>query len=232
MGPVMSEALVSAPPAQRSAPRFDLSGGGLCLDFANTWEDRARPEGDKLDGYDDLLAFARQAGLLSPRASARLAERARVRPDEAEAAFRTACALRESIYRIFSARADGGSAPEEDLERINRALPDALVGMRVERVERPGTGEPEPSEDEPTYVWSRCDASETLAAPLRPIVRSAAELLVSNDLVRVRECHGKSCTWLFLDQSRNRSRRWCSMETCGNRAKARRHYRRSRRETE
>jgi predicted RNA-binding Zn ribbon-like protein len=63
---------------------------------------------------------------------------------------------------------------------------------------------------------------------LRPIARSAAELLTSETLSRVRECGGATCTWLFLDASRNRSRRWCSMESCGNRAKARRHYRRRR----
>jgi len=52
--------------------------------------------------------------------------------------------------------------------------------------------------------------------------------LLRNYLGRVRECDGAACTWLFLDQSRNRSRRWCSMESCGNRAKARRHYHRQR----
>ena len=81
-------------------------------------------------------------------------------------------------------------------------------------------------------LFGALEASETLAAPLRPIVRSAAELLVSDQLDRVRECDGARCTWLFLDQSRNRSRRWCSMETCGNRAKARRHYRRTKADDE
>jgi predicted RNA-binding Zn ribbon-like protein len=196
--------------------RFDLSGGTLCLDFANTWEDRERPETEKLRGYDALLAFARQTGLMSEGARERLAARAREDRAGAEAAFRAARELREAIYRIFSARAGGGPAPADDLARLNEALPDALGGLRVERADS-------------AYAWSRCDASETLAAPVRPVVRSAAELLVAGDPERVRECHGTSCTWLFLDQSRNRSRRWCSMETCGNRAKARRHYRRAKR---
>jgi predicted RNA-binding Zn ribbon-like protein len=60
----------------------------------------------------------------------------------------------------------------------------------------------------------------------RAILRSAAELLTAAELPQVRECAGSDCTWLFLDRSRNRSRRWCPMETCGNRAKAHRHYRR------
>jgi predicted RNA-binding Zn ribbon-like protein len=194
---------------------FDLSGGALCLDFANTWEDRERPETEKLRGYEGLLAFARQTGLLSEAARERLAARAREERQEAEAAYTSARELRDAIYRTFSARAADRPAPPDDLARLNAALPDALGGLRVER-------------SDAAYAWSRCDASETLAAPLRPIVRSAAELLVTGEPDRIRECHGTSCTWLFLDQSRNRSRRWCSMETCGNRAKARRHYRRAR----
>ena len=213
--------------SQTAAPSppevFELSGGALCLDFANTWEDRERPETEKLGGYGALLAFARQSGLLSEAARDRLAARAREDREGAEAAFEAARELREAIYRIFSARVEGRPAPPEDLDRLNAALPDALGGMRVEMGNGSGDGQ-----GGPAYAWSRCDASETLAAPLRPIVRSAAELLVSGDLDRVRECDGTSCTWLFLDQSRNRSRRWCSMETCGNRAKARRHYRRNR----
>ncbi len=212
----------------RTAEPFDLSGGALCLDFANTWEDRERPVTEKLGSYEALLAFARQTGLVSAEARDRLVAQARKDEAGAEEAFEAARELREAIYRIFSARVEGRPAPPDDLERLNAALPDALGGLRVERTDEEDGRESRDGNARPAYVWSRCDASESLAAPLRPIVRSAAELLVSGELDRVRECHGASCSWLFLDQSRNRSRRWCSMETCGNRAKARRHYRRSR----
>jgi predicted RNA-binding Zn ribbon-like protein len=74
--------------------------------------------------------------------------------------------------------------------------------------------------------WTWAAADDALEAPLWPILRSAAEILTSEDRQQVRECAGTACTWLFLDRSRNRSRRWCSMESCGNREKARRHYRR------
>jgi predicted RNA-binding Zn ribbon-like protein len=102
-----------------------------------------------------------------------------------------------------------------DVEHVNAALHEALPHLRVARH---GGG----------YAWDWADGGKPLMAPLRPIARSAAELLTSDDLARVRECDGAACTWLFLDQSRNRSRRWCSMESCGNRAKARRHYHRNR----
>lgn len=204
--------------SQRSAYAFELSGGALCLDFANTWGDRERSEQEHLHGYADLLAFAVQAGVLHADRCAVL-ERLAGRDEEgAKATFSSALELRDAIYRLFSAIADCAPPPEEDLERLNRALPDALAGLRIE----PVAGE------EGGFIWSRAGGVESLEAPLWPIVRSAAELLTSDRLRRVRECDGASCTWLFLDQSRNRSRRWCSMETCGNRAKVRRHYRRSR----
>jgi len=203
------EATSSSAPAYT----FELSGGALCLDFANTCGNQARPEQEHLHAYADILAFARQAEIVDAGQARELADRAAEDPAAAAAAFGDAVEVRDAIYRIFSALAAGTSPPPADLERLNRALPDALAGLRIE----PREG---------GFAWSRDDLADSLTAPLRPIVRSAAELLVSGRLDRVRECDGTTCTWLFLDQSRNRSRRWCSMETCGNRAKVRRHYRR------
>jgi putative endopeptidase len=197
--------------------RFELSGGALCLDFANSWGDRRRPESDRLDGYPALLDFARAAGLLDRAAAARLARRARGEPAAAARAFDEARRLREALYRVFSAQAHGRRVAAADLDAVNHALHEALPHLRVTRR---GGG----------YAWDwRRGGGEPLDAPLRPIARSAAELLTSADVARVRECDGATCTWLFLDSSRNRSRRWCSMESCGNRAKARRHYHRQRR---
>jgi predicted RNA-binding Zn ribbon-like protein len=79
------------------------------------------------------------------------------------------------------------------------------------------------------WRWAGDAESEpALDRVLWPVARSAAELLTSDDLAAVRECAAPDCRWLFLDRSRNRSRRWCAMATCGNRSKARRHYRRGR----
>jgi predicted RNA-binding Zn ribbon-like protein len=63
---------------------------------------------------------------------------------------------------------------------------------------------------------------------LWPIVLAAAELLTSAGRARVRECAAHGCGWLFLDTSRSQRRRWCTMASCGNRAKARRFYERTR----
>jgi predicted RNA-binding Zn ribbon-like protein len=197
-----------------AAPTFDLSGGALALDFANTWSDRGRPETDGLRGYGDLLAFARQTGTAADGEAARLAARAEREPRAAAAALARALDLREALYRVFSAAAAGRAPAAGDLDLLNAALPEALARLRLEP-RGSGFG----------WAWETARA-EPLEAPLWPVLRSAAELLTADELPRVRECAASSCTWLFVDRSRNRSRRWCSMETCGNRAKAHRHYRR------
>ncbi len=205
---------------------FELSGGALCLDFANTWSDRDRPEKDRLTGYASLLDFALQAGILEAGEARELAEEAGTDPPAARAVWRAARSLRESLYRLFSSQAAGREAAESDLAALNLALGDAL---RHSRIERRATPSGKSEGDGLRYAWGWAPApGRSLAAPLRAIARSAAELLTSEELQRVRECAGEHCTWLFLDRSRSRSRRWCSMDSCGNRAKARRHYRRAR----
>lgn len=194
-------------------PAFELSGGDLCLDFANTWGDRGRPETDKLLRYADLLTFARQAGVLSAGETEHFGAWAVREPGEAGAVFRSGRGLREDLYCLFSAIAAGRPPARSHLARLNAALPLALSHLRLER-------------QAGGFVWSWEMGDPTLESPLWPVLRSAAELLTSGDLRQLRECAGSGCTWLFLDHSRNRSRRWCSMETCGNRAKARRHYQR------
>ena len=204
----MAEPLPSPP-----AGPFELSGGDLCLDFANTWGDRERPATERLATYGDLLAFAHAAcGLEGPELEA-LNARALARPLRAAAALRRALALREALYRLFSSQARGRAAGAADLDELNDLLGAALAHLRVESREA-------------AFKWAWSGVAENLDAPLWPILRSAAELLASPRRAQIRECDGAQCTWLFLDLSRARSRRWCSMASCGNRAKARRHHQR------
>lgn len=202
-------------PAPAPSNPFELSGGDPCLDFANTWGDRGRPETDQLQTYPHLLAFVRQAGLQDAGTAEGLAALARAEAPAAEAALRTARAFREALYGLFSARAQGRDLAPGDLACLNRVLREALsnLGLACE-----GTA--------PAWCW-RGEARH-LTSPLWPLARAAAELLTREPPAPVRECGGSQCTWLFLDFSRTRSRRWCSMTSCGNREKARRHYHRSR----
>lgn len=193
--------------------KFELDTGILCLDFANTWEDRGQPETDKLRNIGDLLAFAVQSGIADQRLIARLNDLRSSRTPETEEALANCLAVRERIYRIASAHATRRTPSPEDLRYINEDLGDAYARQQLTR-----TGE--------GYRWEWPRPEVGLTPILHPILRSFGELLASPELERVRECGGPTCTWLFLDRSHNGSRRWCSMKACGNRAKARRHYRR------
>jgi predicted RNA-binding Zn ribbon-like protein len=194
-------------------PKFDLSGGELSLDFANTMDNRLSPEklADNLKSYAHLLAFAVQSGTLTPADESRLARAASNQPAEAARVLRQAVELRETIYRIGAAIAARRQPHHADLARLNRELQSALPHLHLE-----------PAAGGFKLEWQDDDA---LAAPLWRISKSAADLLSSPDVQSIRECAEESCGWLFVDRSRNRARRWCDMKTCGNRAKARRHYR-------
>jgi len=219
---------------QTTEYQFDLSGGIACLDFVNTISDRDLPvPREHVNRYDDLIAFAHQAGLVSDELAAGLRAEAARQPEGAEATRRRALALREALFRVFTTVATEGAPPADDLAHLNREMSAALAQLRVDRREGnrpalgPGVGDGD-DEDAGAYGWAWAEPASRLDAPLWPLVRQAAELLVGADLKRVRECAASDCGWLFLDTSKNHSRRWCDMKSCGNRAKVRRFYRRKR----
>ncbi len=196
---------------------FELTGGALCLDFVNTLEHRGEPgrEQEHLHAYADLLDWCRQARVLPRPHLVRLRGRALRSQWRAKAVLRRAVILREALYRIFSAVAAGRNATEGDLKLLDAFA--AATSAKQRLLLRYGRLR---------WEWRKPDAD--LHAPLWPVVRSAVELLTSARCAAVRECAAPDCAWLFLDHSRNRSRRWCDMSVCGNRAKARRFYRRTR----
>ena len=195
---------------------FELSGGALCLDLANTVGDRPAFERERLHDYEDLLRWSRQAELLTDERQASLRREAELHPRRTGRVFDRAVALRESIYDLFSALARGEDPAEGDLDRINRELVGVLPNQRLVR-----RGE--------TFEWTWEVPANALDEMLWPVVRSAADLLTCGEASAVRECASPACSWLFVDRSRSRRRKWCDMSVCGNRAKARRHYERHKR---
>ena len=192
---------------------IELAGGALALDFANTvGGTHVSPTHDHLRSYGDIASFAVLAGALSPSVAKRLAERAERDPRRAAAVYELGIALRESIWAVFSALASGDSPRDPDLALIGDA---AAAGAARSRLvyDRDGVG------------WSLPSDAEDLERPLWDIARSAADILTSDEKRdRVKECASTTCEWVFLDRSRNHSRRWCDMSDCGNRAKARRFH--------
>jgi predicted RNA-binding Zn ribbon-like protein len=195
-----------------NAGTLRLIGGRLCLDFVNTANNHELANmKEHLADYAALAVWARHAGALPPAAADPLLEEARQRPADAARALARARELRRGLYRLFHAFAGEQPIAQVSLDDINAML--ALLPDGARMVAAP-TG--------PEWDWSA--ASEPLDQPILPVIWSAGELLTSPERARIRMCEGQGCTWLFVDTSRNRTRRWCSMEDCGNRAKAQRHY--------
>ena len=188
-----------------------------CLAFANTlsWRGSETPA-ERLADLGGLLDWLGEAGGLPAEAVRRLAGGAGRRPPEAERLLAEAIGLREAIYRIFAAVARGDPVREPDFAALSRALAEAPTRRRLMR-------------SHAGYAWQielapMHRAGASAAALLAPVLWSAADLLVKGGRQRIRQCANARCRWLFLDESKNGTRRWCNMASCGNRAKAHRHY--------
>ena len=192
---------------------FDNESGNLSLDYANTknWHASEHPiEG--LNKHEDVIDWGEAAGLLTSQEAEQLHRLASERPDQAMADYEKAIELRETIYRIFSCRYSGRPVSPADLALFNSVAQEAMAHLKLVPVNG-------------GFRWEWAKDSVDIGMILWPVARAAAELMTSEQIDRVRECEDdRGCGYLFIDQSKNRSRRWCSMESCGNRAKARRHY--------
>ncbi|HZE27059.1 MAG TPA: ABATE domain-containing protein [Terriglobales bacterium] len=194
--------------------RFDLSGGNLALDFANTVSNRpAENRTERLAEYQNLVAFGRETGALPVRAVDRLYAVAGEAPGQGKSILHGAIQLREAIFDIFSAVAERRTIPVRSLALLNIALQKSAPHGRIVHTSR-------------RFVWEWIGMDCYLDSILWPVARAAADLLTSEDIAKVRICASDKCAWLFLDQTKNHRRRWCDMKTCGNRVKAQRHYQR------
>jgi predicted RNA-binding Zn ribbon-like protein len=120
-----------------------------------------------------------------------------------------------SLFRVLNAKAEGGAIAREDLSDIEAEHARAVSFARLS-----WTGE--------GYRWSLDPSAAALDAAMQPLVESAVSLLTSAKLERLRRCGNSTCYWLFIDETRNHSRRWCEMASCGNVVKVRRHRERAR----
>jgi predicted RNA-binding Zn ribbon-like protein len=196
----------------RPVETIEFIGGAPALDFVNTTSRRGSDApAERLHAYADLVTWCVRKELFGRSEAERLRREAAERPEAATAVLARAIALREALYRIFSAIAAGREPAPVDVDLLNGILTEGIGRRKL----RPGTN---------SFCWAWAEAPDGLDWMLWPIAYSAAEVLTSAQIERVKECDDEGCDWLFLDVSRNRSRRWCDMKDCGNRAKARRHY--------
>jgi len=193
-------------PTARGAPE------DLCLAFANTrwWRGTDAPA-DSLLAPADLLGWCGGAGGLGEATLAPVAAHWQAAPAEAAAALGRAVALREALYRIFFRTAAGELPLPADLAVLNAALAESPPRARLRA-------------DPAGWSWSLPVAGPEVPLLLAPVLWSAGDLLAGRRLARVRHCANPRCLYLFLDDSKGGTRRWCDMSMCGNRAKAHRHY--------
>lgn len=178
----------------------ELHGGAAALDFVNTIDPRFGPDAvDLVSSPQALRDWAAFAGIVEG-----------LRVDRR--GFRRALEVRDALDAIFRAVAEARQPTARDLEKLRDAYLEVLDHARLR--------------GEPGDMHWHLPARAGVDLLLLPVLESALELLQSP--ARIRECPGENCGWLFVDSTKNASRKWCSMDPCGNRDKMRRYRTRKR----
>ena len=192
------------------AGSLTLVGGELALDFANTCSARGSPaQQDHLRRPEHVAQWAAHANVLPAADAEWLVGAVAAEPTLGARLIAEALALREDVYQLGVAIAAGRPAPRERVESLAHAHARALAAGALTPIAA-------------NFGWSWRPREAPVEAILGPISLSALTLLQQADLTRVKQCQGEKCGWLFFDATKNKSRRWCEMEVCGNRAKQKR----------
>jgi predicted RNA-binding Zn ribbon-like protein len=186
-------------------------GGDLCLDFVNTQggRDKTRDQ-ERLFSYQVAISWACAAHAISDEEGTVLLAKAQFAPAEAEHSLEQLQRFRECLYRLFSALGADRELDPADEDSFRSAVAVAINAARLER-------HPDGCD------WTIDTDKAGLDTLLSRVALAAQRLLLSSEIPYVREC--ERCSWLFVDRSKNKRRRWCKTETCGNRTRAARHYR-------
>lgn len=209
-------------PVPGRAGSVELIAGVLCLDFVNTLDPRIVTDDgtiprNYLTSYEELVAWGQHVEILNRDQAQRLMQEAHQHPEQIQAALNQAIALRETIYAVFSAIAQHRDVSAEALAILHSFYSQAISHARLQA-----------EGDRFQLAWA-LDSGDLLF-PLWSVASSAVDLLLRGERERMKQCpiDGEGCGWLFYDTSKNNSRRWCSMRTCGMQSKDRRRGKRLR----
>ncbi len=192
---------------------FKLHAGHPALELVNTLDLRFSAQAlDLIPTYKDLLRFAIQLDLLTAEQARKLGRS--VDEKEAQRVLASTVELREALAAVFYGRMEGGKVPAAQMHILEQQFHAAAVHRRL-------------LAGDAHLEWSWSGVERQAEIPLWMLAQAAADLLVSSDAELVKDCGDPTCRWLFLDVSKNHTRRWCDMKTCGNRMKARRHHART-----
>lgn len=198
--------------AQQKFQDLKTLGNQPALDFINTvdWRGREHPK-EYINNYADLIDWAEHNKLINQTKAATLKEKASNNLQAMSEIHKRTIAFREASYRTLY---------QLSIERTPSVEDKTLIEIEMRKM----------------YCQTHLDLSEkkvelddevNLDLVLTIIVKETIELLTSDEVSRVKRCQSEECGWLFIDTSKNKSRKWCRMKSCGNRAKARRYYGRS-----
>ncbi len=206
----------SYPASAVAGPVFELSGGHPALDLINTLDHRfgGGAPVELLADYGALLRFARQTELLDPGQVRRLTKS--VKPQAAARALRSVRELREAMAAAFYRNVQSRPPPAAAISTLERHF------LASERHRELHWQEAAARNGQPGMAWQWGRFEKEAELPVWILAQRAAQLMLSDAMPRVRACGADSCRWLFLDTSKNHTRRWCNMKVCGNRMKARR----------
>jgi predicted RNA-binding Zn ribbon-like protein len=197
---------------QKSIRTIAFDGGCVCFDFVNTVNQRhSLPRVEYLRGYEDVLILSERLGILPAQTLLALGNYAARHSEEARSVLTEIIRVRENLYALFSAIAAGKPVEPAVLAAFNGDLQAVFSHFRFVN-----------GEGIPRLAWAL--EPDDLYLPLRLALRSAYEILTSYSASRIKSC--PACTWLFLDASKNNTRRWCDMQVCGSIDKAKRYYHR------
>jgi predicted RNA-binding Zn ribbon-like protein len=193
-------------------PPFAFIGGALCLDFVNTVGSHlSSGPREKLCAFPDLIRWSKEAGLIHDDEARQLLTGGEADTARSTKALEDAKKFREILFGIFRALCQQQTAPPDDLAALNEML--RAFPIRLEIC----------SQDQ-NFHCERTVARTTETSFLAPVVWSAADLLASDQVEHIRLCANPTCGWFFVDNTKNHSRRWCAMDDCGGKAKAKRYY--------
>ncbi|MGB6690192.1 MAG: CGNR zinc finger domain-containing protein [Terracidiphilus sp.] len=188
---------------------FKLVAGHPGLDFVNTLDWRFRPgeREELLESYGDVLDFVEQSRLLTAKQSREL--RRKTSAIAGDRVLAECEELREALADVIYAQLDGRRPGLASMKTLERSFQTARRRQNL-------------AWSEPRFHWDWAGAEALPEFPFLLLARAASGLMLSEDFQKVRACDNPECRWLFLDTSKNRTRRWCDMKLCGNRMKARR----------
>jgi len=203
-------------PEAKTIQTIRLDGGIACLNFVNTKDNRSKETGiDYLSHYRDLLELCERLELMPPKTRQVLERLAKAYPDQARQEFDKTIALRELLYRVFSQLIEKGKPPELELQQLSAQVANALSYLELHF---------DKASKEMKLIYTK----PALEQPSWLMLQSVAELLTGKELPLLKKC--PACYWLFLDRSKNKSRKWCSMATCGDVSKVKHAYHRKKKE--